>query len=945
MKCVKTYHFPIDPEKYPWFDKRTFPVVTRHRLEDKIQFACLRGFPSDEGLTGDISPMKSNALLLNLEETIDMFVNHFKLGKVLWPVYPTLLAKNFKELVDICAREKLYLYDFWGFVPGAKRSDKDIWGEYTIPPEADAYLQEKLGDHFLGYDNGEQDGRFVHSRARLQSTISDSREAQYEVFQRYFEKLNDSMLNHTVTLASLTFVHYFAREGNTIMLGAETAQALPCNNMWYSFIRGAAKQYGLLYYGNASVWNRWGKKHYKYMKREPEVIALWGQSEMGRCAGTSLSLLKKLIYNHWMYGCEILGFENSWLVRQPKKDGDKTNDRQYVIGDDLYTFTPVGDIQQKCVEFVEKHGRAGVMHTPVAMVLDFHAGWVPPRQYYIEDIYKVWGCLPYNTSDHQIHCLIEMLYPGYHNAGFYRDERGFEAPTPYGEIMDILLSDAKQEILKRYPILLITRGVKLNKELKDKLKDYVNAGGIVIAFAGTVKEFNSEKLFGVKALAKQADDSYEAILDNNSTQSKLLVTHRLGQGETRLILHEHGLAQTGEEISATNLPNQPISQPYKLIADIETILANAYNEVQLIKVNNPSLQYLTSIKGNGDYTFMVASSEPQTEGFDILSNVGEIESIEELRTTDNVEALEEFLPLHKAEPKEATQKEGKYTIEPGCIRLFNIKVREPKTAELKESNPQKKEATRYLLMPTYEKTLRRTLLDHPTLLHHFDGFIVSGRYIEELDYTAVKKEAHYLNLQKVDLIIDLSDLINHYPDIALVADIDGRENEAIARIQAIIQKAKEYRCKGIIFAPQKNAEVAYNPQKAIQDFERVMTVINRLCDKHNIKSLMKNRISTPMKPEITAFDTASALAEEIDDIPDTAELLLLSSPKRDFIGHVYPMNLPLYNSQETKLSQWAKIAHTKNIPIALTAQYTNWDEVISDIEWLVPRSSEEFRGV
>lgn len=934
MKCVKIYPHPINPEKYPSFNNRPHPVVTRKTLENKIQFACLRGFPSDENLTGDISPMKAKATLLHLEKTIDMFVNHFKLGKVLWPVYPTLLAQNFKELVDICAREHLYLYDFWGFVPGAKRSDTDIWGEYKIPAEADKYLKEKLGDHFLGYDNGEQDGRFVHSRARLQATISDSRQEQYEIFQSYFEKLNNSMLNHTVTLASLTFIHYFAREGNTIMLGAETAQALPCNNMWYSFIRGAAKQYGILYYGNASVWNRWGKKHYKYMKREPEVIALWGQSEMGRCAGTSLSLLKKLIYNQWMYGCEILGFENSWLVKQQKQKDDTTNDRQYVIGNDLYRFTPVGDIQQKCVEFVEKHGRAGVMHTPVAIMLDFHAGWVPPRQYYIEDIYKVWGCLPYNISDHQIHCLISMLYPEYHEAGFYRDERGFETATPFGEIMDILLSDAQEEILKQYSIIILTRGVNLTKELKNKLKAYITAGGTVIAFAGTVKEFNCEQLFGVKTLIKQDNNTYKAISNSNSTQNKLLVTQKLGLGETRLILHEHGLTETGEKATATNLPNIPICQPYKLMTEIQEHLATAYNEVQLIKVNNPSLQYLTSVRNNGEYTFMVASSEPQTETFDIISTIGEIDTVEELQTDDKVETLEEFLPLHKAKPKTPNKTDGKYTINPGCIRIFHITVKEPKTENLVESTPQKRNNERYLLLPKYETTIKKCLLNHPTLKNHFDGLIISGKYLESLDFKAAQKEAHYLNLQKVSIIADISDLINHYPDIALVADIDNREKEALSRIEAILIKAKEYNCKGIIISPQKNAEVAYKPQNAIKDFERVLAIIKTLCEKHSIKLLMKNRISTPMKPAITALDTASALAEEIESLPATTELLLLSSPKRDFIGQIYQMNLPLHNSQETRLHEWAKLATSQNIPIALTAQYNSWDEITSDLEWL-----------
>ena len=938
MTKVKVYPFPVEPEKYSWFDKRPFPVITRKALDNKIQFSSLRGFRSEQNTPGETAdtgarpPLVKGQRLVDLEETVDMYVNHFKLGKVLWPVYPTLFAGNFKEVVDICVRDGLYLYDFWGFVPGSKPSRDSIWGEYVIPEEVDAYMQEKLGDHFLGYDNGEQDGRYVHARARQQATISDSREAQYEIFQAYFEKLNDSMRNHTVTLASLTFLPYFAREGNTIMLGAETAQALPGNNMWFSFIRGAAKQYGLLYYGNASVWNRWGYKDYANMNREPKLM--WGTSEMGRTAGTSLSLLKKLMYNHWMYGCDILGFESSWFTTRPKEEGDVNTDRQYITGDTVNVFTPVGDIQKCCVEFVEKHGKAGVTHTPVAIMLDFHAGWVPPRQLYSPEIYVVWGMLPYNMSDHQTHCLMSQLYPHYEDAGFFRDERGFETATPYGEIMDILMSDATEEVLKRYSVIVLTRGVKLDKELTGKLRAFAEAGGTVIGFAGTVKEWGAEELFGVKALAAGENGEYEAIISCCAGKEGQLVTRKLGKGEFRLILHEHGLEATGEELTAKNAANEPICQPYRLTKETEDILADAYNGVQLLKVSNPSLQYVTSVRGKGEYTFMVASSQAQTEAFDIESAVGEIESVVELPTLDGTEELEEFLPLLKAEPGEAVQKDGEYTINPGCVRLFRIKVKDAQTEELEESNPGKREGVRYVSLPKYEARLKKTVLDHPTLQHYFDGVVVPARYLEDLDMYAVKKEAHYLNLQQVRLVVDFGDLINHYPDLSLIGNIEGREEEALERVGKILDKAKEYLCDGIILCPQRNAENEYSVEEASAGFERISGEIRAMAEAKGIRVLMKNRRYAVMKPEITAFDTATAMTEGEEAIPATAEMVLLSRPGRDLVGQMFQMNLPVSGGEEAQLIKWAKEVKEKGLPIALTAEYGSWDEVISDIEWL-----------
>jgi len=242
---MKVYLGRVDPEKYPAYKRRCAPAITRAALNGKIQFATLRSFMSDgaknadseKGDAGMHPPIKPGDNIVFMEEMIDMYVNHFGLGKVLWPVYPTLFADNFNELVDICVRDGLYLYDFWGFVPGSAPSGNSIWGEYAIPPAADRYMREKLGDHFFGYDNGEQDGRYVHAFAVRTAPLGGCRKEQYENFQAYFEKLFDVMKNHTVTLSSLTFLHYFAKEGNAIMIGAETAQALPSSVMWFAFIR------------------------------------------------------------------------------------------------------------------------------------------------------------------------------------------------------------------------------------------------------------------------------------------------------------------------------------------------------------------------------------------------------------------------------------------------------------------------------------------------------------------------------------------------------------------------------------------------------------------------------------------------------------------------------------------------------------------------------------
>ena len=54
------------------------------------------------------------------------------------------------------------------------------------------------------------------------------------------------------------------------------------------------------------------------------------------------------------------------------------------------------------------------------------------------------GNLPYELPDYLTDGMLDILYPGYQDASYYKDERGFIAPNPYGDIADCLMSDAPQ---------------------------------------------------------------------------------------------------------------------------------------------------------------------------------------------------------------------------------------------------------------------------------------------------------------------------------------------------------------------------------------------------------------------------------------------------------------------------------------------------------------------
>ena len=176
--------------------------------------------------------------------------------------------------------------------------------------------------------------------------------------------------------------------------------------------------------------------------------------------------MKRLLYSHILYNSMAVGFETGWL------NGDK--------------LTPIGRLQQSAGRWLREHGQPGVMHAPVAVLLDFFAGWTYPRHLYTADVYRVWGNLPYGPGDYLTDAVLDVLYPGYQNSSYFHDESGFNAPTPYGDIADCLLSDAPAWLLARYPVVVVAGELSGGREIRDKLQAYLNGGGHLVITEGNL---------------------------------------------------------------------------------------------------------------------------------------------------------------------------------------------------------------------------------------------------------------------------------------------------------------------------------------------------------------------------------------------------------------------------------------------------------------------------
>ena len=553
-------------------------------------------------------------------------------GSALWLRITFLGAENWREAVDEIANRNLVVLDCWGNIPGLRDRlcEGVMWGTWSISEEIQEAMVERLGRRFLGWDNGENDGRWFWQSLRLYPTPVDRQEVTAH-FNKWFRPFLSELGNYGNALCGLTYPHHFAKMEGHRMIGAEFLQALPSVPMWAGWVRGAARQYQMLWIGGISLFDMFGYKTFEedvFAGNSVETGIANPSCQTGPDRGHSISVLRRTWYLLFMYGVNVESFEFS----------------QFMSGRHL---TAVGKLQLAGTRFgMANMERRGVQYCPVALILDFHSSWVPPRHFYSDSFYVVGGGIPYELGDHQVDLIFREMYSGYQDCAYFRDGRGFLTPTPHGDIMDVLLSDVCPMVLERYRVAFVAGETTVEGDFLKNLAAYAEAGGSVI-WSLPQLEGDARALSGISAVGKarrslrtcQAGTEYPEdpyLFHEVETEAEVLlhdgeghpvfIRQAVGRGEILTIIPPFGLGERFEEAhpliggdperdtSTIHFYDRAMGSPYRLLKGIEATLfprLAALNLVEVVASQDPfeedtpitrkvELQYLTNLTGRPD---------------------------------------------------------------------------------------------------------------------------------------------------------------------------------------------------------------------------------------------------------------------------------------------------------------------------------------------------------
>ena len=569
---------PMAPEEHPLFATTDPKPVTRQTMGYELHFTGARS----------VSPA-----------TLDDFHKFYDFGDVCWPhigilplrekyqsdaEYQEALAGLQERLEDVRDRG-LYVFDIWGYVP-LNRSFP-----WKVSPEHHEILTQVMGDRFLGYDNGEHDGRYIGSYA--DHGAHTNRKEGWAQFVKWNEGICNDNMNYMNATGSLNFSHYYGELSHRT-LGLETAQGLPSDTLMFAFLRGASKQYGRLMTQATSVWNRFGWNVYNDRKTTGGNGYGYGPNK-----GCSLSLHKRLMLCSYLGGHSIVGSETAQFTADREPDGAPQ-------------LSPLGRQHLRIREWVREHPDRGVMYTPMAFMLDFYNGWNMPRHLYRGDKYKVWGKLPYEKSDYLIDSVFRMVWPGYEDCSYLRDERGFITPTPFGDIFDVITNRCHPEVLRQYGAIMLMGEVELPSETAANLWAFVQAGGDLLldarhaaglpkALSGVTVGAENTGHASMDAVTGQIFDELPytySILEPqearcllvNEHGHPLVTSHDVGRG--RVIVAAPDYWMTDElEYSDPGLIN--MEPPYRLLNGVQHVLAGYLESLSPVAVSPGGLTVRT----------------------------------------------------------------------------------------------------------------------------------------------------------------------------------------------------------------------------------------------------------------------------------------------------------------------------------------------------------------
>jgi hypothetical protein len=538
---------------------------------------------------------------------------------------------------------------------------------------------------------------------------------------------------------------------------------------------------------------------------------------MGPACGTSLSLMKRLLYTGMSYDAVYFAFE-SGLEYGP------------VAGNLTGTISPIGELQAGAKKFFSSATTPDLgVHVPtVALLLDFNGGWRRPcdgEPFEVSSISppRNWGMIPWDLADFAVDHVFETVYPGYRTYGT-SDEGGHLVPTPFGDAVDTLLSDVLPSILARYDTVIAPHRLTTEaRETRRKLEGYVQqGGGTLYITASTVLDLGS-KLLDI-SLAEGCEPVQYAgqtislcpLTINNSTTAtaskkrmingKLAAVELLYKGGGVLRIAGVGNYAMAGELNAsrsyhcgTKPEEGAASSPYTAVAFAEAMLEETLQQAALFDLGT-ALSWVPRRIESKKYSLMVSNNDYAPHPLSIKSLIGPILSIVELEMSQSEKSApigQGLLPFgfDNVTTRQGLGKNTSTQIAGLDVRCFIVILSSDSTSVV-PAPPPAIVLPRLLRLSHDAGRVRTEVLKRPSFRNYYTGVVLDWAYLGERSEESLQREARWWKWQKMQVVVDFTSGTTIFPGPLRMIDdwwyngtIGGPwYTRSMARLTSVLQK-------------------------------------------------------------------------------------------------------------------------------------------------------------
>lgn len=706
--------------------------------------------------------------------------------------------------------------------PGSKNSLSDT----KLVEDLIELVEEKRNDpdvDYAGVRPGESDRGYVSYNDELILSMGRSRQDRHwSMVGDYYDaygRMHDYQVEYAYDYVG---AQHMAQAGFTSHVERQTEADRGLLSLYWNMHRSILRQYGV-------SWGMQINAIRKYHTPEDyEIQAGQGTNSSEVDAGDS-NAYKNYSDSYakgWRY--LVWGYMNSAmsvkiLALKYTRYFDENNNR-------LSVLTPLGEIANEIQEsLTTQYPDPGAVYTPVAFMQDFFSGW----KHSLGFTYDTWDSPLFDEGDYSLLSYFSVLYPDYDPRSAYNSDSdrtahtekdteynqaedqskylAKESHTPYGDMADLILSDARPELLNRYSVIVYVSDVHSDfQSQRDKLEAYVRNGGNLIISAK-----QAEKLFPEYNLQDSGFVSDGTYLQNAKSESVLketngfdlyeaanlpdhdlilktpggkpvLVEIPLGQGTISLSLSSFGLAY---EDSVPKVP-------YVLVEHVKETLKAKANQVKLFNLgSNPDIHHITTRDKDGYYSLAVMNISEKEQNFFIKPDNGSIIDFQEIYLGDPTQMIQDgsyfqsTIGLTKEEKEAAVQEkiaswvgdDGAVNIVNGSleqtqirgagVRLFRFKLSDESSFTIQTTKVLYPERPADWYLNLSIQQLRRTLIRMPEYYTHFGGVKIEGSELLGSSDEIIDYEHGWFKVKHVDFLVDARDISDDSEKLKLLAKV------------------------------------------------------------------------------------------------------------------------------------------------------------------------------